>query len=224
MHVKKIFIGPSEWRELTGTRFHNDNRYILSLNWSTSTIQKSNTPIKITVTTTGIPVKNNVIFGTGIFHTADGLKVLGQAKINVRQMSRGDSFGCVIFKILWDNGAKTQPRQNTDWVYLSSVCKVMLYAKPSCFKVQVIKKKRKLENVFVKHYMCSAVNEKSSLKIISHCSPHLQLCLICTSFWIRNSVICNLTDRSGITKIFWTSKKIPQAVLETTSGLVAKCA
>ena len=49
----------------------------------------------------------------GIFHTANGLKVLGQAKINVRQMSRWDSFGCVIFKILWDNGAKTQPRQNT---------------------------------------------------------------------------------------------------------------
>ena len=46
------------------------------------------------------------------------LKVLGQAKINVRQMSRGDSFGCVIFKILSDNGAKTQPRQNTVPVYL----------------------------------------------------------------------------------------------------------
>ena len=61
----------------------------------------------------GIPVKNNVIFGMGIFHTANGLKVLRQAKINVRQMSRGDSSGCVIFKILWDNGAKTQPRQNT---------------------------------------------------------------------------------------------------------------
>ena len=58
-------------------------------------------------------MKNNVIFGMGIFHTANGLKVPGQAKINVRQMSRGDSFGCVIFKILWDNGAKTQPRQNT---------------------------------------------------------------------------------------------------------------
>ena len=58
-------------------------------------------------------MKNNVIFGMGILHTANGLKVLGQAKINVRQMSRGDSFGCVIFKILWDNGAKTQPRQNT---------------------------------------------------------------------------------------------------------------
>ena len=43
-------------------------------------------------------MKNNVIFGMGIFHTANGLKVLGQAKINVRQMSRGDSFGCVIFK------------------------------------------------------------------------------------------------------------------------------
>ena len=69
--------------------------------------------MKMAVTTTGIPVKNNVIFGMGIFHTANGLKVLGQAKINVHQMSRGDSFGCVIFKILWDNGAKTQPRQNT---------------------------------------------------------------------------------------------------------------
>ena len=61
-------------------------------------------------------MKNNVIFGMGIFHTANGLKVLRQAKINVRQMSRGDSFGCVIFKILWDNGAKTQPRQNTEGV------------------------------------------------------------------------------------------------------------
>ena len=61
-------------------------------------------------------MKNNVIFGMGIFHTANRLKVLGQAKINVRQMSRGDSFGCVIFKILWDNGAKTQPRQNTVYV------------------------------------------------------------------------------------------------------------
>ena len=58
-------------------------------------------------------MKNNVIFGMGIFHTPNGLKVLGQAKINVRQMSRGDSFGCVIFKILWDNGPKTQPQQNT---------------------------------------------------------------------------------------------------------------
>ena len=58
-------------------------------------------------------MKNNVIFGMGIFHTANGLKVLGQAKISVRQMSRRDSFGSVIFKILWDNGAKTQPRQNT---------------------------------------------------------------------------------------------------------------
>ena len=76
-------------------------------------MQKSNTPIKIAVTTTGIAVKNNVIFGMGIFHTANGLKVLGQAKISVRQMSRGDSFGCVLFKILWDDGAKTQPRQNT---------------------------------------------------------------------------------------------------------------
>ena len=61
----------------------------------------------------GIPVKNNVIFGMGIFHTANGLKVLRQAKINVRQITRGDSFGRVIFKILCDNGAKTQPRQNT---------------------------------------------------------------------------------------------------------------
>ena len=60
-------------------------------------------------------MKNNVIFSMGIFHTANGLKVLGQAKINVRQMSRGDSLGCVIFKILWDNGAKTQPRQNTEY-------------------------------------------------------------------------------------------------------------
>ena len=76
-------------------------------------MQKSNTPIKIAVTTMGIPVKNNDIFGMGIFHIANGLKVLGQAKINVRQMSRGDSSGCVIFKILCDNGAKTQPRQNT---------------------------------------------------------------------------------------------------------------
>ena len=58
-------------------------------------------------------MKNNAIFGMGIFHTANGLKVLRQAKISVRQMSRGDSFGCVIFKILWDNGAKAQPRQNT---------------------------------------------------------------------------------------------------------------
>ena len=58
-------------------------------------------------------MKNNVIFGMGIFHTANGLKVLRQAEINVRQMSRGDSFGCVIFNFLWDNGAKTQPRQNT---------------------------------------------------------------------------------------------------------------
>ena len=70
--------------------------------------------MKIAVTTMGIPVKNNVIFGMGIFHTAIGLKVLRQAKINVRQMSRGDSFGRVIIKILCDNGAKTQPRQNTD--------------------------------------------------------------------------------------------------------------
>ena len=69
--------------------------------------------MKIAVTTTGIPVKNNVIFGMGIFHTANGLKVLRQAKINTRQMSRGDSFGRAIFKILCDNGAKTQPRQNT---------------------------------------------------------------------------------------------------------------
>ena len=59
-------------------------------------------------------MKNNVIFGMGIFFTADGLRVLGQAKTNVRQMSREDSFGCVIFKILWDNGAKTQLRQNTE--------------------------------------------------------------------------------------------------------------
>ena len=64
-------------------------------------------------------MKNNVIFGMGIFHTANGLKVLRQAKINVRQMSRGDSSGCVIFKILWDNGAKTQPRQNTAYQCLA---------------------------------------------------------------------------------------------------------
>ena len=30
--------------------------------------------MKIAVTTTGIPVNNNVIFGMGIFHTANGLK------------------------------------------------------------------------------------------------------------------------------------------------------
>ena len=77
--------------------------------------------MKIAVTTMGITVKNNVIFGMGIFHTAIGLKVLRQAKINVRQMSRGDSFGRVIFKILCDNGAKTQPRQNTGQVTMS-VC------------------------------------------------------------------------------------------------------
>ena len=47
--------------------------------------------MKIAVTTMGIPLKNNVIFGMGIFHTANGLKVLRLAKINVRQMSRGDS-------------------------------------------------------------------------------------------------------------------------------------
>ena len=66
-------------------------------------------------------MKNNIIFGMGIFHTPNRLKVLGQAKINVRQMSRGDSFGCVIFKILWDNGAKTQPRQNTAQVILQTL-------------------------------------------------------------------------------------------------------
>ena len=66
-------------------------------------------------------MKNNVIFGMGIFHTANRLKVLGQAKISVRQMSRGDSFGCVIFKILWDNGAKTPPRQNTAYIQFN-VC------------------------------------------------------------------------------------------------------
>ena len=71
-------------------------------------------------------MKNNVIFGMGIFHTANGLKILGQAKISVRQMSRGDSFGCVIFKILWDNGAKTQPRQNTDVYYVTLIYIIIL--------------------------------------------------------------------------------------------------
>ena len=77
---KMVFIGLSEWRELTGTRFHYDNGYELSLNGNTSTIQKSNTPIKTVLTTTGIPVKNKVIFGMGIFHTAYRLKVLRQAE------------------------------------------------------------------------------------------------------------------------------------------------
>ena len=73
---------------------------------------------------------NNVIFGMGIFHTANGLQVLGQAKINVRQMSRGDSFGCVIFKILWDNGAKTQPRQNTGYIHVINILTLLHSERP----------------------------------------------------------------------------------------------
>ena len=78
LRMSKIFIGLSEWCVLTGTRFHNDNQYELSLNRITSTIQKSNTPIKTVVTT--IPMKNKVIFGMGIFYTAYRLKVLRQAE------------------------------------------------------------------------------------------------------------------------------------------------
>ena len=40
-------------------------------------------------------------------------KSCDRPKINVWQMSPGDSFGCVIFQNLSDNGAKMQPRQNT---------------------------------------------------------------------------------------------------------------
>ena len=80
LRMSKDFHWSIRMARIDSTRFHNDNRYILSLNWSISTIQKSNTPIKTAITTTGIPVKNKAIFGMRIFLTTYGLEVLWQAK------------------------------------------------------------------------------------------------------------------------------------------------
>ena len=85
---KKIFIGPLEWRDWPVPLFYNDNRYILSPNWSTSTIQKSNTPIKTVVTTTGILVKKLFLAWEFSIQLAD-LKSCARPKIIVRQMSLG---------------------------------------------------------------------------------------------------------------------------------------
>ena len=59
-------------------------------------------------------MKNQVIFGMGILHVAYGLKVLRQAKNQYAPDVPRGHFWLRHFQNLWDNGAKTQPRQNTD--------------------------------------------------------------------------------------------------------------
>ena len=103
----------------------NDNRFVLSLNRCTSTIQKSNTPIKTAVTNTGIPVKNKVIFGMGIFHTAYGFKVLRQAKNQCAPDVPRGQFWLRHFQIFCGVGETTQPRQNTGFLRLSFGTKLL---------------------------------------------------------------------------------------------------
>ena len=75
-------------------------------------MQKSNTSIKTVVTTTGIPVKNKVCFGIGIFHTAYGLKILRHAENQCAPDVPWGQFWLRHFQNLCDKGAKKQPRQN----------------------------------------------------------------------------------------------------------------
>ena len=58
-------------------------------------------------------MKNQVIFGMGILHIAYGLKVLRQAKTQYAPDVPWGQFWLRHFQNLWDNGAKTQPWQNT---------------------------------------------------------------------------------------------------------------
>ena len=104
------------------THFHNDNQYVLSLNWNTSTIQKSNTSIKTAVTTTRILVQKQSYFWHRNFpHSFRTQSPVTRQKINVGQMSHWDSFGCVIFKIC---ATMAQKR---------SLCRTLLYLHTVCY-------------------------------------------------------------------------------------------
>ena len=92
-HVKKIFIGPSDWLELTCTHFHNDNMYCHPTEVPVqlrNAIHQSKQLLQLE------GEKKSYFWHRNFPHSQNFCDWL---KINVHQMSHEDSFVCIILEI-----------------------------------------------------------------------------------------------------------------------------